>query len=155
MAPIPDITDTERWLIQTTLRERYGHDLEFQLADAEVRLHPSDRELTSCPVIVWQSQDGCTFVLVKSGERSYRGQFFYKPYQQIGTGVQEYEDLAECAVALLQAQADYAAEQRGDLPVAVRCGPRRTGTRPRPRARPTIRLPGRRAGPGTRKQPTH
>lgn len=120
MAPIPDITDTERWLIKTTLRERYGQDLEFQLANAEIRLHPADRELTTCPVILWQSADGCHFVIVKSGERSYRCQFFYKAYQQMGTGTEEYEDLAECAVAMLQAQADYVAERRGDLP-----GPRR------------------------------
>jgi hypothetical protein len=34
----------------------------------------------------------------------------------MGTGIEEYDDLAECAVAVLQAQADYVAEQRGDLP---------------------------------------
>lgn len=28
----------------------------------------------------------------------------------------EYDDLAECASAVLQAQADHVAEQRGDLP---------------------------------------
>ena len=51
-----------------------------------------------------------------SGERKYRCQWYYKPYKQMGTGVDEYDDLAESAVALLQAQADYVAEQRGDLP---------------------------------------
>lgn len=116
MTSVPDITDTERWVVETTLRERYGDDLEFHLADAEIRIHPSDRELTSCPVIVWQSDDGCTFVIFKSAERRYRSQFFYKPHKQMGTGIHEYDDLAECAVALLQAQADYAAERRGDLP---------------------------------------
>jgi hypothetical protein len=70
-------------------------------------------------VILWQSDDGCTFVIVKSGERNYRCQFFYKPYKQMGTGSNEYDDLAECAVAVLQAQADYVAEQRGDLPAGT------------------------------------
>lgn len=116
MASIPDITDTEQWILRTTLRERYGHDLELQLADADIRLQPSDRELTLCPVVVWQADDGCHFVIFKTGERAYRCQFFYKPYKQIGTGVAEYDDLAECTVALLQAQADFVAEQRGDLP---------------------------------------
>lgn len=102
--------------MQTTLRERYGRETPFDLADADVRLHPSDRELTTCPVIHWQSEDGCHFLIVKSGERKYRCQFYYKPYKQMGTGVDDYDDLAECAVALLQAQADYVAEQRGDLP---------------------------------------
>nr|WP_296917071.1 hypothetical protein [Thiocapsa sp.] len=44
MATIPDITDTEQWVLRTTLRERYGRDLELQLADAEIRLHASDCE---------------------------------------------------------------------------------------------------------------
>jgi hypothetical protein len=120
MASVPDITDTERWVVKTTLRERYGRDLDYQLADADVRVHPADRELTTCPVIVWQSDDGCHFVIFKTGERHYRCQFFYKPYKQMGTGIEEYDDLAECTVAVLQAQADYAAEQSGDLPGAVR-----------------------------------
>jgi hypothetical protein len=44
LATIPDITDTEQWVLRTTLRERYGRDLELQLADAEIRLHASDCE---------------------------------------------------------------------------------------------------------------
>lgn len=116
MTAIPDITDTERWVLQTTLRERYGREVPFDLADADVRLHPSDRDVTLCPLIYWQSEDACNFVIVKSGERKYRCQFYSKPYQQMSTGVEEYDGLAECAVALLQAQADYVAEQRGDLP---------------------------------------
>lgn len=116
MSSVPDITDTEQWILRTTLRERYGRELEYQLADADVRLRPSDRELTSCPVVIWQSDDGCNFVIFKTAEQRYRSQFFYKPYKQMGTGVAEYEDLAECTVALLQAQADHVAEQRGDLP---------------------------------------
>jgi hypothetical protein len=116
MAPVPDITDTEKWVMKTTLRERYGRDRDIQLADSDIRVHAGDRELTSCPVIVWQSDDGCTFVIFKTDERKYRCQFFYKPYKQTGTGTEEYDDLTECAVALLQAQADYVAEQRGDLP---------------------------------------
>ena len=116
MAQIPDITDTEQWVMQTTLKERYGRDIELQLADAEVRLHVSDRELTTCPIILWTAGGGCNFVIVKTGERHYRSQFFYKPYKQMGTGVAEYDDLTECAVSLLQAQADHLAELRGDLP---------------------------------------
>jgi len=113
---VPDVTETELWLVRTTLKERYGRDVEVQLADAEVRVNPADRDLTACPVIVWQSDDGCTFAIFKTGERNYRCQFFYKPYKQMGTGVPNYDDLAECAVSVLQAQADYVAEQRGDLP---------------------------------------
>lgn len=115
MARIPDINDTELWIVRTTLRERYGQDTPIQLADAEIRLHPSDRELTPCPVFYWQAQD-CNFVIFKTGERTYRCQFFFRLYQQYGTGIPEYDDLAECTVALLQTQADYVAKERGDLP---------------------------------------
>lgn len=115
MPEIPDITETETWVLKTTLKERYGRDVEFQLADAEIRLSPSDRELAICPVIYWQAEDGCHFVIFKSGERKYRCQFFYKPYRQLSTGVREYDDLTECVVSLLQVQADYAAEQAGEV----------------------------------------
>ncbi len=115
MPEIPDITDSEHWIIETTLTERYGRKVEIQLADAEIRLMPSDRELTSCPVIVWEDLDGCHFIIFKTGSRKYRCQFFYRGYQQYGTGVHEYDDLTECVVSLLQAQADHSAKERGDL----------------------------------------
>jgi hypothetical protein len=115
MAEIPDITESERWIIETTLRERYGQAIEIQLADAEIRLNPSDRELTSCPVVHWEDDEGCNFVIFKTGDRNYRCQFFYRGYQQFGTGVHEYDDLSECMVSLLQVQADHAAQERGDI----------------------------------------
>lgn len=114
MQRIPDISETELWVVNTTLKERYDEPVEIQLADSEIRLHPSDREVTEVPVIIWQVAD-CNFVIFKTGDRSYRGQFFYRLYQQYGTGVQEYDDLTECIVSLLQTQADYTAEEQGDI----------------------------------------
>ena len=114
MPEIPDITDSEHWIIETTLQERYGEPVETQLADAEIRLMPSDRELSSCPVVYWQKAD-CHFVIFKTGDRRYRCQFFYRGYQQYGPGVHEYDDLSECIVSLLQAQADHEAKERGDI----------------------------------------
>lgn len=114
MNTISDITETEAWIVRTTLKERYGRDKELQFADAEIRLNPADRELTECPVFVWEDE-GCHFVIFKTGERRYRAQFFYRGYQQYGTGVPEYDDLTECTVSLLQAQAGYVAEERGDI----------------------------------------
>jgi hypothetical protein len=113
---IPDITDTEKWIVTTTLRERFGQDVPFDVGDAEIRINPFDRELSTCPIIHWLDEDGCHFVVMKTGERSYRCQSFYRVHRQFGTGVYEYDDLTECVVSLLQAQADHAAEERGDLP---------------------------------------
>ena len=114
MPEIKDFSDAEKWIVDTTLRERYGHPVEYQLGDAEIRLAPSDRELSACPVLYWQAED-CNFVIFKTGDRRYRSQFFYRGYQQYGTGVYEYDDLTECAVSLLQAQADHMAQERGDI----------------------------------------
>ncbi|MES9992503.1 MAG: hypothetical protein ABW098_11150 [Candidatus Thiodiazotropha sp.] len=114
MPEVPDITDSELWIVETTLRERYGKKVGTQIADAEIRLTPSDRDLSSCPVVYWD-QDGCNFIIFKTGSREYRCQFFYRGFQQYGTGVDEYNDLTECIVSLLQAQADHAAREHGDI----------------------------------------
>ena len=114
MENIPDITETEEWILQNTLKERYGKPVEISYADADIRLFPSDRELSSCPVMYWQ-MDNCHFVIFKTSERNYRCQFFYHGYQQYGTGVREYDDITECAVSLLQVQADHAAQEQGEL----------------------------------------
>ncbi|MBV2123339.1 MAG: hypothetical protein KUF74_17990 [Candidatus Thiodiazotropha sp. (ex Ctena orbiculata)] len=113
MSEIPDITDSELWIIETTLAERYGCKVERQIADAEIRLMASDRALSSCPASDW-NQEGCNFIIFKTGSRKYRCQFFYRGYQQYGTGVREYDDLTECVVSLLQAQADHSARDKGE-----------------------------------------
>ena len=122
MPRIPDISETELWIVNTTLKERYDepHEpIEPQIADSEIRLRPSDREVTEVPAIFWQADD-CNFIIFKIGRRSYRGVFYYRLYQQYGTGVPMYDDLTECIVSLLQAQADHAAEERGDIPAKRR-----------------------------------
>jgi hypothetical protein len=115
MKQIPDITESELWVVRTTLEERFGRGVDIELADSEIRLSVSDRELTACPVLYWRAED-CNFVVFKTGDRRYRCQFFYRGFQQYGTGVSEYDDLTECVVSLLQTQADHAARERGDLP---------------------------------------
>ncbi|HIP52582.1 MAG TPA: hypothetical protein EYH03_01040 [Chromatiales bacterium] len=114
MSIIPDIKESELWIIKTTLRERYGRDVDIEIADAEVRLSPADRELSQCPLVFWKV-DNCNFVVMKTGDRKYRCQFFYRGYQQYGTGIHEYDDLTECVVSLLQVQADHEAKERGDI----------------------------------------
>lgn len=114
MQEVSDITDNELWVVRTALRERYGREIELQVADSEIRLRPSDRELTNVPVLYWEV-DECHFVIFKTGDRRYRALFYYRLYQQMGTGVPEYDNLTECVVSLLQVQADYTAKEKGDL----------------------------------------
>lgn len=114
MEKIADITETELWIINTTLQERYGKAIEIDHGEAEIRFNPADRELATCPIVHWEIA-GCHFIIFKTGDRRYRCQFFYRLYQQYGTGRYEYDDLTECAVDLLQVQADYTAKEHGDL----------------------------------------
>ncbi len=114
MAEVTDITDNEIWTVKSTLKERYGFDVEVQIADSEIRLRPSDRTLTNCPLLYWE-MDNCNFVVMKTGDRKYRCQFYYRLYQQFGTGIPEYDNLAECAVSLLQVQADHEAKEQGEI----------------------------------------
>ncbi|MCG6864488.1 MAG: hypothetical protein LJE58_03575 [Thiogranum sp.] len=116
MSGIPDISDSELWIIKSTLEERYGKSPEIQLAETEMRLNRGKTELVTCPTVYWEAGD-CHFVVVKTGDRNYRCQFFYRIHQMYGTGVEEYDDLTECMVTLLQVQADHHAHEHaaGDL----------------------------------------
>jgi len=113
MTKIADFTKTEIWTVESTLKERWGKDngIEFQFADTDVRLSPSDRETAECPALIWQ-YEGCNFIIIKTGIQSYRCQFFYRGYQQYGTGVYEYDDIGDCIVSLLQVQSDHHREQQ-------------------------------------------
>jgi len=105
MGKIADLTESELRLIQDAVNERYGKDVELQLADSELRLSLSSRELTVCPTVFWQER-GASFVIFKTGPSRYRCQFFYSVREQFGTGKEEYDDLSDCVVSLLQTQAD-------------------------------------------------
>lgn len=114
MSTIPDFNDSEIWVVENALKERYGADeaaqIQLQRADSEIRLRPADRELTECPVLYWQAR-GVNFIIFKSGAERYRCQFFYRIHQQYGTGVDEYDNIGDCVTMLLQMQADHAAQE--------------------------------------------
>lgn len=105
MNTIPDFSKEEIKLVAETLFERYGKATEIKLADTELRLDQQSTEMTLCPTIYWQAGD-CHFTLSKMAKMRFHGQFYYRGYQQYGTGREYYDDLFECVVALLHAQAD-------------------------------------------------
>ena len=49
MSDVPDTTETEIWIIDSTRQERCGRKIGIQFADSEIRLNPSDRETPSRP----------------------------------------------------------------------------------------------------------
>lgn len=85
MDSIPDYTETELWAVRTTVNQRYGKEVDLQLADSELRLDPDSPTLTSCPTIFW-SERGANFVILKVGDSRYRCQFFNSGCEQYGRG---------------------------------------------------------------------
>ena len=112
MTAIPDFTDSERWVVESTLKERYGKAIPVELADTELRLDPGDSPLTTCPTFYW-TERGAHFVISKLREGRYRSQFFYSVKEQYGTGKESYDDLLECVTTLLRLQADHEKERAG------------------------------------------
>lgn len=102
---IPPFTDTEHWVVNSALKERYGHAVEVQDVETEIRLHPDDRELALCPALYWEAR-GCKFVLSKTGDGRFRSMFFYRVRDRFGTGREEYDDIGDCVMMLLKIQAD-------------------------------------------------
>ena len=113
MSKIPEFSDSDMWIVKSTLEERYGSAPEIQFAETEMRLDKSRTELVPCPTLYWE-KEGCHFVIVKVGDNRFRCQFFYRVHQQYGTGTETYDDLTECIVTLLQVQADHHAKQRAE-----------------------------------------
>ena len=112
MNQIPDFTETELWIIRSTVKERYGEPVTVEPAETEIRLWPGAKELTLCPAAYWEG-GAAHFIIVKTAESRYRCQFYYRLHQMYGTGIEEYEDLGECVISLLQVQADHAARAQG------------------------------------------
>jgi hypothetical protein len=110
--PIPDFNSAERWVIESALKERYGHIVQIELADSELKLDPGAPVITTCPTVYW-SERGCNFLIFKTGEDRYRCQFFYSEDEQYGTGRTEYDELAECVGLLLKLQADHEKQRQG------------------------------------------
>ena len=112
MSSVPDFTEAEQWAVETTLKERWpGQSPEIELADVEIKIHPVDRELTVCPAMFWEFNT-TSFVIIKVAEKTYRSQFYYRGYQQYGTGRTDYDDITDCVVTMLQVHADKEAKDR-------------------------------------------
>ena len=106
MATIPDFTDAEHKRVAALLFDRYGKLVPTQLADSELQLGADSAQLTLCPALYWNER-GAHFILCKVAADRYRCQFFYSETEQYGTGKDEYNDLRECVMTLLQVQSDH------------------------------------------------
>jgi len=95
---IHPMTDTERWIVSSAVKERYGREVAIQDVETEIRLYIDDRELTLCPGFYW-NEHGCHFVLSKTGDSRYRSMFFYRPrpLQYRARGIRRYRRLCHHA----------------------------------------------------------
>ena len=109
---IPPFTDRELNLVRQTLRERYGADTPVEVADAELMLDQLTQALDTCPTVTWQERTA-NFVVSKTGDNRFRCQFYYIETEQFGTGKDEYDNLGDCLITLLQVQADHELTRQG------------------------------------------
>jgi hypothetical protein len=106
------------------------------IIDTEQSARPADRTPIDGPLDRRQSDGGCGPVMFETGERARRCRSVRRPGKPTAADASESDQMAECAVALLQVRADSAAERRGDLP-----GRWATGGRPRPSDRGPCAVP--------------
>jgi hypothetical protein len=104
-------TPAEMSLVQATLRERYGRAVDVQEVETEIRMHPADRELTSCAALYWK-EEGCDFVVSKTGVDKFRSMFFFGRIKDRYTTHPDeyftYDNLGDCLVLTLKLEEDVA-----------------------------------------------
>ncbi|MDC0994012.1 hypothetical protein OAR16_00205 [bacterium] len=110
--PIAKFTAREKNLVRQAIRERYGIDQELLEIDAELQLNPLQEKLETCPSLTW-TQRGANFVVFKTGDSRFRCQFYYLDSEQFGVGKEEFDNLGDCIVTLLQVQADHELQREG------------------------------------------
>jgi hypothetical protein len=110
--PIPDFTNSERQLVSQTLAERYGKQTLVETADAELQLDPLSEHFTTCPTVYW-AERGAHFVVFKVANKRFRAQFYYAEAEQFGVGKDEFDELGDCLITLLQVQSDHERQMQG------------------------------------------
>ncbi|MDO8706554.1 MAG: hypothetical protein Q7J84_16560 [Sulfuricaulis sp.] len=108
---IPDFSDNELWVVRSTVKERYGKEIELQFADTEVMLGGDAEGITWCPTVFWSAK-GANFTIVKIAPKRYRAYFYFHPEHQLGTGIDSYDEIGECVVSVLQVEADHLRAQK-------------------------------------------
>jgi hypothetical protein len=105
MASIPEFTEAEHKRFSGMLFERYAKLVPIQPADSVatwLRSFSTNRFAT----IYWIER-GVHFIVCKVSASRYRYQFFYSEVEQYGTGRDEYDNLENCVLTLLQVQAGH------------------------------------------------
>ena len=107
-----EYTDQELASVQATLGERYKQDVEIRLADCEAQSDNDSQDRVERPALFWHAMD-CNFVVVKLADHQFQGFFFYQSDEHFSNAQQTYADPVNCAIALMQFQADQFGESQG------------------------------------------
>ena len=107
MSEASAFSDADWSLVEAALRERYGRQVQVEEVETEIRLNPADRELAVCSAMYWQ-EEGCNFVVSKTGDNQYRSMFFWSIKDRFSTGKEEYDNLGDCVVTTLKMQEEAA-----------------------------------------------
>jgi hypothetical protein len=62
--------------------------------------------------LYWQER-GANFVVFKVAAKRFRAQFYYGEAEQFGVGKDEFDELGDCVVTLLQVQSDHERQMQG------------------------------------------
>lgn len=107
---IPEFTETEPWTVRTTLKERYGREIEWRFADSEILLGGADG-MAWCPTL-FRCAKGANFAIVESGAKRYRAYFYYRPEHQLGTGIESYDEIGDRVTSALRVESDHMRRQK-------------------------------------------
>lgn len=109
---VPDFSEHQVSFVQQLINARYKEEVELHLADSEIQIDQAILDTTVCPILFWNARD-CNFVIMRTGNDQYRGQYFYNPHEQYPTQQVFFTTLEDCAEAVLREQSDYEREAQG------------------------------------------
>jgi hypothetical protein len=109
--PIKPFSARERSLVSQTLLERFGHAVPLQPVDAELQLNLLKEEFALCPSLTW-TENGAHFIVFKTDDERFRSLFYFNEALLFGTGKDEFDNLGDCVITLLQVHADHEEQSR-------------------------------------------
>ncbi len=99
-----DYTDNELRVIHETLKKRFANEIEIHLADCEIKPDASTKQVEDRPAVYWHANH-CNFIVVKLNSSQFQGRYFYTAEDDSGEGLQQYTNIENCVIALLDSQA--------------------------------------------------
>ena len=108
MLEIIIFSDLEQADFRSTLDKRWPKgEVDVQLVDVDVTLSDTTKGNIECPAYYWEYAE-YHFLLMKTGKNKFRPQFFFQDTEEVEAETLEFDDVAECTMALLQLQANHA-----------------------------------------------